>query len=83
MEKVLTYTVHLEPAAEGGYTVTVPALPAVVTEGDSYEDALAMAEEAIQLYLEYLVAQGREVPIEKSSVLPIDTRIKITAPVSR
>jgi hypothetical protein len=34
--KTLTYTIHLEPAEEGGYTVTVPALPGCVTEGDTY-----------------------------------------------
>ncbi len=83
MEKVLTYTVHLEPAEEGGYTVTVPALPAVVTEGDTYEEALAMAEEAILLYIEHLVAEGSEVPVEKSSSMPLDARIKIKAPASR
>ena len=47
----LTYTVILDPAEEGGYTVTVPALPAVVTEGDTYEEAIEMAKDAISLYL--------------------------------
>ena len=83
METVLTYTVHLEPAEEGGYTVTVPALPPVVTEGDTYDEALAMAEEAILLYIEHLVAEGREVPVEESSSVALVTRIKIKAPAVR
>ena len=33
------YTVLFEPAEEGGYVVTCPALPGLVTEGDTYEEA--------------------------------------------
>ncbi|MBV9706268.1 MAG: type II toxin-antitoxin system HicB family antitoxin [Chloroflexi bacterium] len=44
------YTIILHPDAEqGGYTVTVPCLPGCVTEGDTLEEAIAMAKEAIQL----------------------------------
>jgi hypothetical protein len=35
-----TFTIILEPAEEGGFIVTVPALPEVGTQGDTYEDAL-------------------------------------------
>jgi predicted RNase H-like HicB family nuclease len=44
--------VVLEPSDDGGYTVTVPALPGCVSEGDSKEDALRNIREAIHLYLE-------------------------------
>ena len=44
--------VILEPSEEGGYTVTVPALPGCISEGDSVDDALANVREAIDLYLE-------------------------------
>ncbi|MDZ4857943.1 MAG: type II toxin-antitoxin system HicB family antitoxin [Candidatus Hydrogenedentes bacterium] len=57
-----TYTVHFEPAPEGGYTVRVPALPAIVTEGDTYEEALEMARDAIQLYVDCLIAEGQSIP---------------------
>ena len=57
------YTTVLTPDPErGGYTVTVPALPGCITEGDTYEEALAMAWEAISLYIESLVAHGEPVP---------------------
>lgn len=41
-----------EPSDEGGYTVTVPALPGCISEGDTIEEALANIKEAISLYLE-------------------------------
>lgn len=44
--------VVLEPSEEGGYTVTVPALPGCISEGDSREEALQNIREAIDLYLE-------------------------------
>ena len=51
-----------EPAEEGGYTVTCPTLPGLVTEGDTFEEALAMAAEAIQGYIESLAADGLPIP---------------------
>jgi antitoxin HicB len=47
------FIVVLEPQAEGGFTVSVPALPEVVTEGDTVAEAMAMAEEAIRAVLAY------------------------------
>ncbi len=48
----MKYLVALREAEEGGYTVEVPALPGCVSEGESYEEALANIREAIELYLE-------------------------------
>lgn len=46
------FTVLLTPDIEsGGYTVSVPALPGCVTDGENVEDALTRASEAISLYL--------------------------------
>jgi predicted RNase H-like HicB family nuclease len=42
----------LEPSEEGGYTVTVPALPGCISEGESLDEAVANIQEAIELYLE-------------------------------
>jgi predicted RNase H-like HicB family nuclease len=44
--------VVLEPSEDGGYTVTVPALPGCISEGDTRDEALANIQEAIRLYLE-------------------------------
>jgi antitoxin HicB len=56
------YTVLFEPAEEGGYVVTCPALPGLVTEGDTLEEARAMAAEAIRGYLESLAKDGLPMP---------------------
>jgi antitoxin HicB len=52
------YEVVLIPQAEGGYVVSVPDLPDVVTEGETREEALAMAKDAIEAYLETMREQG-------------------------
>ena len=43
---------------EGGYTVTVPALPGCVTQGETLEEAVAMARDAIRGYIEALEKEG-------------------------
>jgi len=53
-----SYSVILEPQEGGGFTVLVPALPEVVTEGDTEQEALSNAEEAIRAILEYRREQG-------------------------
>jgi predicted RNase H-like HicB family nuclease len=66
------YEVVLIPEGEGGYSVTVPALPGCVSQGETREEALAMIREAIEGYLESLEAHGDPVPgpveIERVSV---------------
>ena len=64
-----TYTVVLEPDAEGGYVVHCPALPGVVTEGETAEEALAMARDAITGYLESLRKDGLPIPEERGALV--------------
>jgi antitoxin HicB len=59
-----TYTVVLEPADEGGFIVTVPALPEVATQGDTRDEALANAREAIELVLEHRASRGEAAPVD-------------------
>ncbi len=61
----LSYRILLREEPEGGYTVTVPTLPGCITFGDTVQDAIEMAREAIELYLESLVAHGEEIPTEE------------------
>jgi predicted RNase H-like HicB family nuclease len=56
--------VLIEPAQEGGYVVSVPSLPGCHTQGETYEETLAMAKDAIEGYLECLIEDGEAVPIE-------------------
>jgi len=57
-----TYTVLLQPEPEGGYTVTCPALPGLVTYGETLEEARAMAADAISGYIECLREEGEQIP---------------------
>jgi Uncharacterized conserved protein len=57
-----TFAVVLAPELEGGFTVRVPALPEIVTYGDTEQEALAMAEDAIRLVLEDSAARGENIP---------------------
>lgn len=53
------FAVILTPDSDdGGYVVTVPSLPGCISEGDTVEEALANAKNAIALYLEYLRDKG-------------------------
>ena len=69
------YTAVFEPAHEGGYTVTVPVLHGLVTEGDTFEEAHRMVEDAIRGYLEALTKRGDEIPLEQGE--PITQRVVV------
>jgi antitoxin HicB len=62
MDPTRTYTIVLEPAEDGGFVVTVPTLPEVGTCGDTEDEALANAREAIELAIEHRLARGEDVP---------------------
>ncbi len=64
----MTYTVVLLREEEGGYSVSVPALKGCHTQGESLGEALLMAEEAIRLYLEVWVEDGKPIPPDKPRV---------------
>lgn len=65
MTREYRYMIILQPDLDdGGYTVTVPSLPGVVTEGETIEEAISMAKEAIALHIEGLIAHGLPVPDE-------------------
>lgn len=80
MEKILTYTVNLELAEEGGYNVTVPALPGCVTQGESFGEAMAMAHDAISLWIAYLVETGQAVPQDSSPPQHLSVPVEIKVP---
>ena len=61
------YTILLTPdPANGGYTVRVPALPGCNTQGDTQEEAIANAREALAAYIADLEASGEPVPEEQA-----------------
>lgn len=62
-----SFTVLFEPAEEGGYVVSVPALPGCYTQGETLEEARAMAKDAILGYLESLQKDGLPIPSDIDS----------------
>ena len=73
------YTVVLHPDPdEGGFTVTVPALPGCITEGETLDEALANAREAIELRLEVLMEDGQPIPVEPE---PLVTAVEVESPL--
>ena len=52
----------LEPQPEGGYTVTSPLLPELITEGDTLSEAMANAEDAFAVVLEIYEDERRPLP---------------------
>jgi antitoxin HicB len=71
-----SFSIVLEPQDGGGFTVSVPALPEVVTEGETEGDALINAEEAIRAVLEYRQDHGIPIP---SDTLPEVRRVTVIA----
>ena len=66
--KILNYTVLMTPDDAGGYVVTCPALPGLVTGGDTLEEARAMAADAIRGYIESLQKDGEPIPTDNPIV---------------
>lgn len=64
--RILNYKVVMTPDETGGYVVTCPALPGLVTEGDTLEEARSMAADAIKGYLESLKQDGEPIPADNS-----------------
>lgn len=62
MSEQREYEIVLQAEPEGGFSVFVPELPSVATQGRTVEEAHAMAREAIQAYLEVMHEDGLPIP---------------------
>lgn len=69
MSEHLTFSITLRPEPEGGFTVRVPALPEIVTYGESEDEAIAMAKDAIALVLESRKERGELIPAHDETML--------------
>ncbi len=75
------YTILLHPDKEqGGYWVSVPALPGILTQGDSLEEAIAMAREAIALHIRGMIRDGEEIPEDDAGTQAVS--IDVDAPAA-
>jgi len=66
--RTLRYKIWIRPETDGTYAVIVPSLPGCLTFGDTVEEALEMAKEAIDAYIESLIARGEEIPMEEDQI---------------
>ncbi len=72
------YVCHFEPEPEGGFTVTCPSLPPVVTYGETFERARENAREAIELCLEVMKADGQPIPPpDQDLISPLDQLVPV------
>ena len=74
----VTYTVHIEPAEEGGYVAFFPALPGCHTQGETLEEVIIMAKDVLTGYLTCLKAHGDPIPVER----PWSKRVGFELPLS-
>lgn len=73
----------LAPQPEGGYTVTSPLLPELVTEGDSAKEALAHVSDALAAVLETYQDLGKPLPAnleQRESDGPLWLETVVSAP---
>lgn len=61
-----SFTVLYEPLQSGGYQITVPLLPGLVSYGRNIEEAKLMARDAIRCHIEGLQKQHEQIPTERS-----------------
>lgn len=59
----------------GGFTVTIPALPGCISEGDSFEEAKKNIEEAAALYLETMEAGEFQEDRPNFVIAPIEVKV--------
>ena len=65
-KKIYSYTVNYEEILEGGYQITVPLLPGLITYGRNFEEAKKMAKDAIKCHLEAMQKDKEKLPNEIS-----------------
>lgn len=70
-----TFTVVITPNDPDGYLVTCPALPGLVTEGDTFDEARKMAADAITCHLESMLEDGVPIPIDATIITPVSVKV--------
>ena len=79
-KKMLAYTLEIT-RDEDGYLVQFPALPGCTTWGQTYEDAVQHAEEALVGFLQALQLNGEDIPVEQSTA-PVSLGLMVDFPLA-
>lgn len=78
--EAITYTIELEALEHGGYAVNIPALPGCVTWGATFDQAVTMAQEAIELWLQGLLEHGEPTPEEQGTARSVKLGVHVRRP---
>jgi predicted RNase H-like HicB family nuclease len=70
-KKVYNYTVLLERESVGGYHAFCPVFKGCHSQGDTFEEAIDNITEAIELYIESLLADNQPIPQDNLIVKPL------------
>ncbi len=65
---------NIEPLAEGGYLVTSPDVPGLLTEGDTFEEALGNVPDAVRTLIEAMQYKGAPLP---QALRPVDEHVSL------
>lgn len=68
MRKPKTYRIILRKEPEGVYTAFVPSLPGCITWGDTIDEAISMAKEAVQGYIAVLEEEKELIPDDNETL---------------
>lgn len=79
-QKTLSYTAVIQQDTDGNHLVSFPALPGCFTFGQTFEEAVKMGQEVLELWIEELVASGKTLPDEQLSSVTI---LHAARPVAR
>lgn len=81
----MKYPVKLTPdKVDGGYVATFPDIPEAITQGETIDEALAMAHEALEAALEFYFDDNRAVPMpsrQKRGQYAVDLSASMSAKV--
>jgi antitoxin HicB len=74
-QATFNFTVVYEQLSAGGYNVIVPAIPEIITYGETLEEAREMAADALRCFLESAIETGEPIPEE---IAPAVEQLAIT-----
>ena len=75
IKQAYNYTVLLEKEEDGGYHAFCPILKGCHSQGDSFEETIENITEAIELYIESLIADNQAIPKENLIVKPLSVLV--------
>ena len=71
------FQIVIEQDEDGIYVVSVPSLPGCYTQGNTFEEAIKNIKDVIEMVLEELKEEGKEIPTQYPEVIGLK-RITVT-----